>query len=94
MARGDKAFVGQLVRLPGVQAAVRGERDKIASRAKSGFAKHDRPGGHKIETTSDAPDAAVWLVGPAPRAVEFGHFTRNGEKYVEGLHIIGKAARR
>ncbi|MGO1562614.1 MAG: DUF5403 family protein [Actinomycetaceae bacterium] len=94
MARGDNAFNAQLVRLPGVQAAVRGERDEIARRARSLFAAHDRPGGHRITTSTSPPDASVWLEGPAPRAVEFGHFTPSGDKYVDGLHILARAARR
>lgn len=94
MAGGDKAFNKKLVNLPGVQDAVLSERDQIARRAKSLFAKHDRPGGHRITTTRSRPDAAVWLEGPAPRAIEFGHFTPSGDKYVDGLHIIGRAMRR
>lgn len=94
MAASDKAFNRQLATLPSVRRAVRGERDEIAVRARSLFAAHDRPGGHRITTSNGAVDAHVWLEGPAPRAVEFGHFTPSGEKYVDGLHILARAARR
>lgn len=93
MARGDKRFNARLARLPSVQSAVRSERDVIARRAEASFASHDRPGGHRITTENDAPDALVWLEGPAPRALEFGHVTRNG-KWVGGLGILSRAARR
>lgn len=94
MARGDAAFNKRLANLPSVQDAVLDERDQIARRAKTLFAQHDRPGGHKITTSRKRPDASVWLEGPAPVAVELGHFTPDGSKFVDGLHIIGRAARR
>ena len=94
MARGDRAFMKKLVRLPAVRGAVRGERDAIASRARSLFAAHDRPGGHSITTSDGAVDASVWLEGPAPVALERGHFARDGKTFVEGIHVMGRAARR
>lgn len=94
MARGDKAFNARVARLPSVQAAVRSERDEIARRAEANFSSHDRPGGHKITTENKAPDAIVWLEGPAPRALEFGHVNHRTGKWVGGLNILGRAARR
>lgn len=94
MAGSDSAFMRKLANLPSVQDAVLDERDQIAGRARSLFASHDRPGGHRITTSRSRPDAAVWLEGPAPRAVEFGHFTPGGDKYVDGLFILARAARR
>lgn len=98
----DKAFLRKLSLLPSVQAAVVGERDVIARRARQIFAAHDRPGGHRITTSTRRPDAFVWLTGPAPRSLEFGHFTPTpadpGDDWVPGwvpgLHILSRAARR
>ncbi len=89
----DSAFLAQLARLPSVQGAVHGRRGKIAAKARALFASHDRPGGHSIKTHDGAVDAYVSLVGPAAVAVEYGHFTAKGDRFVEGLHIMGRAAR-
>lgn len=80
---------------PGVQAAVDDVADRVYSNARADFAKHDRPGGHRIKKgpPPNRLDRAVYLTGPAPLSVEFGHFTPSGDKYVEGLHIMGRAAR-
>ena len=93
MARGDSAFNARLAYSAGVQSAVRRERDAIAGRARASFASHDRPGGHTITTENNPPDALVWLEGPAPVALEFGHVARDGS-WVGGLNILARAARR
>lgn len=94
MASSNPAFSRRLASLPSVRRAVRAERDEIASRARTLFAPHDRPEGHRITTSNGAVDAYVWLEGPAPRSVEFGHFTPKGDKYIDGLHVLARAARR
>jgi len=83
-----------LARLPGVQEQVKDVQGRIYARARTNFASHDRPGGHRI--TKGRPnryDRAVYLQGPAPMSVEFGHFTPKGDKYVEGIHVLGRASR-
>lgn len=89
----DSAFLGKLARMPSVQSVVHERRGKITAKARVLFASHDRPGGHSIKTHDGAVDAYVSLVGPAAVAVEYGHFTAKGDRYVEGLHIMGRAAR-
>lgn len=95
----DAAFHRKLARIGSVRRAVRSVRDDIKAKAEALFAPHDRPGGHEITKSDGAVDAYVSLVGPAPASVEFGHFTPIGEDedaeptYVEGLHIMGRAAR-
>ena len=79
-----------LARLPSVQAAVSDVQDRVYQRARANFAGHNRPGGHRV--TKGRPnryDRAVYLVGPAPTSIEYGHFTPKGDKFVEGLHVLG-----
>lgn len=85
----------RLAHMPEVRAAVLLERDKLAAAAKALFAAHDNPGGHEINT--DDPDIGfskvdgfVNLEGPAPLAVEFGHWTPHHAQFVDGLHILGR----
>lgn len=82
-------------RMPGVRAAVRGERDKLAGVAEGLFASHDHPGGHRITKQNGRTDAFVSLDGPAPLSVEFGHWTDAKKpadrRFVEGLHVLTKA---
>lgn len=80
-----------LASLSGVHATVKARRDVIASKARANLAPHDRPRGHRIRTTTGRYDAYVWLEGPAPGALEYGHFTPDGGRYVDGLHILGDA---
>ncbi len=83
-----------LAGLPGVQAAVEDVADAVYDRARTDFAAHNRPRGHKIIKRRSGPfDRAIFLDGPAPWALEFGHFTPKGEKFVNGIHVIGRAAR-
>ena len=78
---------------PEVVAAVRKVRDEVAETAEALFASHDRPGRHEITTQDEKIDSLVSLDGPAPAAVEFGHWAGKGanHRFVEGLHILGRA---
>ncbi|WP_346007463.1 DUF5403 family protein [Janibacter terrae] len=97
----DKRMHKTLAMMPGVQAAVKENADTVEERAKTLFAQHDRPGGHRIRSRKRGPDRLVYLTGPAPLSLELGHFTRapaspSGDwtpTRVEGLHIMGRAAR-
>lgn len=82
-----------LAKLPGVQAAVKSLGEDIKGRAQSAFASHNRPKGHRIGAKHSGVDSIVYLEGPAPGALEFGHFTARGDKWVPGIHVLGKAAR-
>ena len=91
----------RLATMPGVQAAVKKNADAVEERANTLFAQHDRPGGHRIGSRKRGPDRLVYLTGPAPLSIEYGHFTRQPANpaddwvptRVEGLHIMGRAAR-
>jgi hypothetical protein len=87
----DPKIAAKVAHFPEVKAAVRVERDKVAGIARGLFASHDNPGGHEITTQDDHLDALVSLEGPAPMSVEFGHWTPDHKKHVEGLHILGRA---
>lgn len=97
----DKRMHKKLAMMPSVQAAVKANGDAVEGRAKALFAAHDRPGGHRIRSRKRGPDRLVYMSGPAPLSVEYGHFTATpaspdadwSPTYVEGLHIMGKAAR-
>jgi hypothetical protein len=89
----DPNIAAKVAHFPEVKAAVRAERDKVAGVARGLFATHDMPGRHEITTQDDHLDALVSLEGPAPLSVEYGHWmnTKDGRKFVEGLHILGRA---
>lgn len=80
-----------------VRAVVRLEADDIGIRAEGLFAEHNRPGGHEIKVEHGRVDSEVVMTGPAPLSVEYGHFQGSGRlgvrRFVEGLHILGRAAR-
>lgn len=84
--------------LAGVKGAVWAETLSIGREAEALFAAHDRPGGHEVGTAKGRLDGFVFLEGPAPLSVEFGHWAHRGEHpqgppvFVEGLHILGRAA--
>lgn len=75
----------------GVITAVRGDRDRIFDIAKGLFASHDKPGRHEFHTHDDGTDALIDFDGPAPLAVEYGHWTPDHKEHVEGLHIFDRA---
>lgn len=90
----DPDIAATVAHLDGVVAAVKLERDAIARVAEALFAPHDHPGRHEITTHDDVDhrtDALVSLVGPAAMSVEYGHWTADHKRHVEGLHILGRA---
>ena len=89
----DPKIASKVAHTPEIKAAVRAERDRVADIARGVFASHDRPGGHEITTQNDRTDALLSIDGPAPLSMEFGHWseTKNGRKFVEGLHILQRA---
>lgn len=91
MATVYRNIADSVAHMAGVTGAVRVQRDKLAGVAVGLFASHDNPGGHAI-TTEDGgdTDALFSLEGPAPAAVEFGHWTPDHKRHVEGLHILGR----
>lgn len=99
--RMDHAGVNSYIaHMAGVKGAVHAEGKSIQARAEALFARHDRPGGHRIVGTKQDTDYLVSLVGPAPIVLEFGragYTTTRGGRVVEvgpmqGLRILGKAA--
>ena len=90
MAFVDPRIADTVAHMPGVKAAVRAERDKMAAVADGLFASHDHPGGHEIVKENGRTDALFSLDGPAPLSVEFGHWTPGHKRHVEGLHILGR----
>lgn len=88
----DPQIAKKVAYMPEVHAAVVAERDRLERVAAGLFASHDNPGRHEITKTDDRVDALVNLDGPAPLSVEFGHWTPDHKRYVEGLHILGRAA--
>lgn len=83
----------QVASLKGVRGAVRTRGQAVKATAQANFAAHNRPGGHQVGGRSTGLNYEVYLEGPAPGAVEFGHFTPSGAKWVEGIHVLGKASR-
>lgn len=91
MATVDPKIAALVARMPEIHVAVIAERDKLEGIARGLFASHDNPGRHEITTTDEKVDALLSLEGPAPLSVEFGHWTHDHKKHVEGLHILGRA---
>lgn len=94
MAFVDPKTAEKVAHLPEIHKAVLLVRDKVAAVAEGLFAAHDNPGGHEINTKDHGfgdLDGFVNLDGPAPLSVEFGHWTPDHKKHVEGLHILGRA---
>lgn len=62
-----------LAHMPGVVQGVHDKGDEATAIAQGIFAKHDKPGGHKIIGEYGAlTDAYVILEGPVPHIVEWG----------------------
>lgn len=91
MATVNPRIAAIVAHMPGMVEAVRAERDRVASIAEALFAAHDNPGRHEITKQDEDPDALVSLDGPAPAAVELGHWTPDRTKFVDGLHVLGRA---
>lgn len=92
-----KRLRGTNARMPQVQAAIAAKTAEIGAAAEALFARHDHPGGHRIEVEKTSTDGLVSLVGPAALSVEFGHFAGPTEEgadrtFVRGLHILSRAA--
>lgn len=88
----DPDIAAKVAKLPEVHLEIVALRDRMAAIAEADFASHDHPGRHELTKQDERIDALLSLDGPAPMSVEFGHWSRGHKKYVEGLHIIGKAA--
>lgn len=101
MAQVNARVADIVAHMPGVKASVFAEGRDIQARAEAIFASHNRPGGHEIDGTKQDTDYLVLLVGPVPIVIEYGregYTTQRGGHTVEvgpmqGLHILGKAAR-
>lgn len=83
--------------LPGVHAENVALAGDIATEARALLARHRITGEHHIEVTEGKVDAFASLVGPAAIALNDGHVlvdrkTGRPVGYVEGLHIMEKAA--
>jgi hypothetical protein len=96
-----------VAKLPGVRDAVREVGGEIYFKAEANLAGHRQSGNARIEisdtdyypnwgvTVSMIDERAANAGGPGALAIEFGHFVRTGNgfpRYVEGLHILGRAA--
>jgi hypothetical protein len=105
MARVDlisqDAMVEVVAKIDGVRDAVRGEAGEIFWRATANLAEHHREGRSSIEidtpSSYDHWGVNVYLVDPDNAlAIEAGHFVRTASGfpvYVEGLHVLKRAAR-
>lgn len=70
---GGKDLHDYIAHMPGVVQAVHRKGDEAAAIAEGIFAKHDRPGGHRVfGEYGQLTDAYVILEGPVPHIVEFG----------------------
>lgn len=80
---------------PQVQVKVHEVTERIAGTAQALFEPHDRPGGHHILTEYHLPDGLVILEGPAPVALDQGHFTDaridSERRFVKGIHVLTRA---
>lgn len=98
----SKKLNKRLANLPGVQAAVHSAAESLLADVSAEFESHDRPGGHQVGMEKHGIDRFVYLEGPAPLALEFGHFTREPANpspdwtptWVPGLHLFDKAVDR
>ncbi len=96
-----------VAKLPGVRDAVREVGGEIYWKAEANLAGHRHSGNARIEisdtdyyphwgvTVSMIDEKATNQGGPGALAIEFGHFVRSANgfpRYVQGLHILGRAA--
>ena len=85
---------------PGVRAEVYSAAQEIAAKAEQILLEHrdtTNKTDHEITISRGTVDSFVNLEGPAPAAVEWGHFWDNGEieaevTFVPGLYILHRAA--
>lgn len=70
---GGKELHDFIAHMPGVVEGVHRKGDEALAIAEGIFAKHDRPGGHRIiGEYGQQTDAYVILEGPVPHIVEYG----------------------
>lgn len=94
MAHVDKGTDSYIAHMAGVKTSVRNETSDIKGRADALFDAHNRPGGHEIDMSLGRTDGVVTMSGPAPVNVEYGRPPNaDGRGRMEGLHILGRAAR-
>lgn len=85
---------------PGVRAEVYSAAQDIAAEAETNLLAHrdtTNNTDHEITISRGTVDSFVNLEGPAPAAVEFGHFhgtgsSENTARFVPGLYILHRAA--
>lgn len=91
MAQVYKNCNALIAHLDGVTGAVVDAATPILQRARATLAAHRNDGDHEVQLRLGAQtDAFVELVGPAPLAVERGHYAPDGS-WVEGLHVLRDA---
>lgn len=91
MAQVYKNCNSLIAHLDGVTGAVVDTATPILGRARARLAAHRDDGDHEVQLRLGAQtDAFVELVGPAPLAVERGHYAPDGT-WVEGLHVLRDA---
>ncbi|SUE29605.1 Uncharacterised protein [Nocardia farcinica] len=94
----QKAMNTVVSHIEGVKVSVYGEAVEIAAKAESTLLRHrdyTNETDHEVTTTRGDVDSFVNLEGPAPGAVEFGHWSspKNARpRWVRGLYIISGAA--
>ena len=88
-----------LAALPGVQAAVAANADKIAATARARLAAHTKTGAHHIEVDHSGIDSEVMLVGVAAQSLHYGHQLSgsyagdsNRGRWVQGTFIMSELA--
>lgn len=91
MAFVDPQVAATIAHLDGVHAAVIAQRDELEGVAEGLFASHNNPGGHEFSARDEKTDALLDFTGPAPLSVEYGHWTADHKRHVEGLHILARA---
>ena len=80
-----------------VQDALKGVAQKAYASASSRLAAHRKTGSHSIEIERIKSvkyghiDWYVSMVGPAAASVEYGHWSANHKRYIQGLYIITNA---
>ncbi|MGZ3140802.1 DUF5403 family protein [Lentzea chajnantorensis] len=91
MAQVYKDCASTIAHLDGVTGAVVDAAAPILARARANLANRRDDGSHEVVLRlGSSTDAFVELVGPAPLALERGHYARDGS-WVEGAHILRDA---
>lgn len=82
-----------LANLPGVQTALDRNARRMEGTARGLLSQHRKSGAHQIETTRGKVDRFVAMVGPGAVGLEKGHIDARTGRYIDGLHVIERAAR-